>query len=161
MRLGMTIGERIRIAYELPTTGSLKMMDFTRRMRAVLIGFAASQLESWGITTDETTGQYVTSLPNTGTQVTIADDLVLTWSELINEKSIQGGISLQDAQIFQSVTTEAERLIAEQEAQTAIGETLTAVDKAHRAANLCNAVADAAIEKAEELGYEPEEPNGE
>lgn len=157
MRLGITIGERIRLAYELPTQGSLKLMDFTRRMRNILIGFPAAQMTAYGITVDENTGQYVSSLPNTGTQITIDNDLVTTWAELINEKSVLGQIPLENAQIFQTITTEAKRLADEAEASEAIGEVLTSVEKAHRAANLCNEVADAAISKAEELGYEPEQ----
>ena len=161
MRIGITIGDRIRLAYQLPTTGSLERMEFTRRMRTALIGFNSQQMTSYGISTDETTGQLVTTMPDTGTQITIADDLVLIYAEFIREKSILGQIDLRDSEIYASVVAEADRLRAEAEANATIGEVLTSVEKAHRAANLCNEVADAAISKAEELGYEPEQTEGE
>lgn len=161
MRLNLTIGERIRLAYQLPTTGSLERMDFTRRMRSVLIGFSAQQMTNWNITVIEGTGEFTTDTPNTATQVTVDDDLIVLWAELINEKSILGQVNLEDAKIYSDVTTEAKRLADEAEANATIGEVLTSVEKAHRAANLCNEVADAAISKAEELGYEPEQTDGE
>lgn len=108
MVLNITLGERIAQAERLPFSGTLERMVQVKKIKNVLIGFYENQLTSLNLVKVGDT--YVTGKPTAGTQVTLDDDMVLAWADIIQEKSRDNVVQIDEASVFNQIIEEANRL---------------------------------------------------
>ncbi len=111
MQIAMTIGERIRQVEKLPRYGSLNEMYDAENIRKKLVGFAGAQLTSYRIVYD---GERILSgVPDTPTNVTFEDDLIVGWAKIIRKHDIEGSVEQREAELYRLVCQEAERIESE------------------------------------------------
>lgn len=111
MQVAMTIGERIQQAEKLPRYGSLNEMCDAENIRKKLVGFAGNQLTSYRIVYD---GERILSgVPDTPTNVTLEDDLIVGWAKIIKKRNIEGSVERSEAELYRLVCQEAERIESE------------------------------------------------
>lgn len=115
MTINITLGDRIAFAERLPQNGNLKMMADVKRIKNILVGFADAQQANWRLV--QHNGSWVCGLPNTNTSITLPDNLVLSYADIIEERSKMEFISQDEAQVFEAITKEAERLRSQAESQ--------------------------------------------
>lgn len=111
MQLSITIGERIRQAEKLPFYGALDEMVDAENIRKKLVGFAGSQLNSYRIVYDG--ARILSGVPDTTTNVTMEDELIVGWAKLIKKHDLDGSIERGEAELYKLICQEAERIESE------------------------------------------------
>lgn len=119
MQIPMTLGERIKFAERLPKNGTLHIMNQVKGIRQKLVGFTAQQKTQYLIVEDAT--GFHTENPDTRIAVTLTDDMIEVYADIIRSRSAAGTIDEDEAIIFETIVAEADRL-AEAEAQQGEGE---------------------------------------
>lgn len=107
----MTIGQRIQQAERLPINGTIEQMLVVTGLRQALTGFSEAQKDSYRIV--EHGDSFLSGKPDTRLMVTLTDEQVLAWAELIRKRSAQNEIGMSEASVLNSILIEADRLIAE------------------------------------------------
>lgn len=107
----MTIGERIRQAEKLPFYGALDEMVDAENIRKKLVGFAGSQLSSYRIVYDG--ARILSGVPDTTTNVTLEDELIVGWAKLIRKHDLEGSIERDEAELYKLICQEADRIESE------------------------------------------------
>lgn len=121
MQISMSLGERIKFAERLPKNGSLNIMAQVKGIRQKLVGFTAAQKTQYLIVEDAT--GFHTENPDQRIMVTLTDDMVKVYADIIRSRSAAGTIDEDEATIFGTIVAEAERIVqAEAEAQQGDGE---------------------------------------
>jgi hypothetical protein len=121
MQIPMTLGERIKFAERLPKNGTLHIMNQVKGIRQKLVGFTAQQKTQYLIVEDAT--GFHTENPDTRIAVTLTDDMIKVYADIIRSRSAAGTIDEDEAIIFETIVAEADRLAeAEAEAQQGDGE---------------------------------------
>lgn len=108
MQIGMTLGERITQAERLPQNGNLDKMVAVKRIKNILVGFASAQQTNWRLVSHN--GSWICAIPDTSTSVTLPDELVLAYAEIIEDRSKMGFVQQDEAIIFEAIMKEAERI---------------------------------------------------
>ena len=117
----MSLGERIKFAERLPKNGNLAIMAQVKGIRQKLVGFTAAQKTQYLIVEDAT--GFHTESPDQRIMVTLTDDMIKVYADIIRSRSAAGTIDEDEATIFEAIVAEAERLAeAEAEAQQGEGE---------------------------------------
>lgn len=119
MQIPMSLGERIKFAERLPKNGNLAIMAQVKGIRNKLVGFTAAQKTQYLIVEDST--GFHTENPDQRLMVTLTDDMVKVYADIIRSRSAAGTIDEDEATIFEAIVAEAERL-AEVEAEAQQGE---------------------------------------
>lgn len=119
MQIPMTLGERIKFAERLPKNGTLHIMNQVKGIRQKLVGFTAQQKTQYLIVEDAT--GFHTENPDTRIAVTLTDDMIKVYADIIRSRSAAGTIDEDEAIIFETIVAEADRL-AEAEAQQSEGD---------------------------------------
>ena len=121
MQISMSLGERIKFAERLPKNGNLAIMAQVKGIRQKLVGFTAAQKTQYLIVEDAS--GFHTESPDQRIMVTLTDDMVKVYADIIRSRSAAGTIDEDEATIFEAIVAEAERLVeAEAEAQQGEGE---------------------------------------
>lgn len=120
MEIGITLGERIRQAEQLPRTGTLDDMVAITQIRKKLVGFGEQQMINWRIVPVGDT--FITAIPNTGTSVILGNDLVIAWAKIIRALSAKCVIDARDADLYKKICDEADRIIEDASNENQDGE---------------------------------------
>ena len=124
LKLGITIGERIKQAEKLPKRGSIEYMAKVKSLKNILIGFANAHMINWRII--EYNGTFITALPDTTTSITLDDDMIKIFAEIIKERSLCNDIDIDEADMYQKVLDAYNSIIEAEmaEAQKAMEESM-------------------------------------
>lgn len=106
----MSLGERIKFAERLPKNGTLHIMNQVKGIRQKLVGFTAQQKTQYLIVEDAT--GFHTENPATRVAVTLTDDMVRVYADIIRNRSAAGTVDEDEAIKFQEIIDEDERLAA-------------------------------------------------
>lgn len=110
----MTLSERIMLAERLPRNGALEKMAVVKGIRQKLVGFTTQQMHDYDIV--QTGGTFVTGYPDTRINVTLTDEMVRVYAQIIRDMSLAGVISEAEASLYKEITDTADALEqAEQE----------------------------------------------
>jgi len=105
MQISMSLQERIIQAEKLPRNGSLDRMVQVKRIKQALVGFTDAQKSQYIIV--EYGNTFVTSNGTTWIMVTLDNEMILTWADIINERSINGEIDMSECDIYQTIVEAA------------------------------------------------------
>ena len=110
MMISMSLGERIKFAERLPKNGTLQIMNQVKGIRQKLVGFTQAQKTQYLIVEDST--GFHTENPDTRVAVTLTDDMVRVYADIIRNRSAAGTVDEDEAIKFQEIIDEDERLAA-------------------------------------------------
>ena len=110
MQISMSLGERIKFAERLPKNGTLQIMNQVKGIRQKLVGFTQAQKTQYLIVEDST--GFHTENPDTRVAVTLTDDMVRVYADIIRNRSAAGTVDEDEAIKFQEIIDEDERLAA-------------------------------------------------
>lgn len=124
LKLGITIGDRIKQAEKLPNRGSIEYMAKVKSLKNILVGFADAQMINWRII--KYNGTFITALPDTTTSITLNDDMIKIFAEIIKERSMCNDIDIDEADMYQKVLDAYNSIIETEmaEAQKAMEESM-------------------------------------
>ena len=110
----MTLSERIMLAERLPRNGALEKMAVVKGIRQKLVGFTTQQMHDYDIV--QTGSTFVTGFPDQRINVTLTDEMVRVYAQIIRDMSLAGVISEAEASLYKEITDTADALEqAEQE----------------------------------------------
>lgn len=114
MTIAMTLSERIMLAERLPRNGALEKMAVVKGIRQKLVGFTTQQMHDYDIV--QTGSTFVTGFPDQRINVTLTDEMVRVYAQIIRDMSLAGVISEAEASLYKEITDTADALEqAEQE----------------------------------------------
>ena len=114
MTTAMTLSERIMLAERLPRNGALEKMAVVKGIRQKLVGFTTQQMHDYDIV--QTGSTFVTGFPDQRINVTLTDEMVRVYAQIIRDMSLAGVISEAEASLYKEITDTADALEqAEQE----------------------------------------------
>lgn len=113
-QLSLSIQERINQAEKLPQQGNMNDMIAYKGLRSKLVGWTEAQMNTYRII--ERSGSFLTGKPDERLMVTLTEEQVLQWAELIRRRSDAGQLGMDEAEVLQPLLAKADELIAEQEA---------------------------------------------
>lgn len=109
MTHSLSLAERIKFAERLPKTGSLEVIKQVKKIRKKLVGFTDQQIKNYIIVKVGDT--FVTANPDTKITVTIEDELIPTYAQIIRERSAIGNIDEEESDFFDGILKEEQRLL--------------------------------------------------
>lgn len=83
-------------------------------IRSKLVGWTDAQMNTYRII--ERSGSFLTGKPNERLMVSLTEEQVLQWAELIRRRSDAGQLGMDEAEALQPLLAKADELIAEHEA---------------------------------------------
>lgn len=113
MQISITVGNRIAQAERLPKQGTFQEMSSYSKIKKVLIGWPSAHLTSFRIV--EVNGKMYSAVPDTMTEITLSDELVLAYADYINNRSEMGMVTQDEADLFEKILTEAANIQAASE----------------------------------------------
>lgn len=111
MTHSLSLAERIKFADRLPKTGSLDVIKQVKKIRKKLVGFTEQQMKDYIIVKVGDT--FVTSNPDKKVMVTIDDELIPTYAQIVRERSAIGNIDEEESDFFEEILNEEQRLLEE------------------------------------------------
>lgn len=114
-QISLSIQERINQAEKLPQQGNMNDMIAYKGIRSKLVGWTEAQMNTYRII--ERGGTFLTGKPTDRLMVTLTEEQVLQWAELIRRRSEAGQLGMDEAEALQPLLAKADELIAEQEEQ--------------------------------------------